>query len=137
MSIISQYKLPIEEVPGYPGFEAKWHEFITRPTSSIHRRILPNTKDAPGGGGYYDPTTTDVTVLAQKALSWMAFPRDLILPTNRDDRESAFKLADVDRNNLRHPQNEYCEWRVEKQRLRWEVHSRSEQSASNPAGSRH
>ena len=69
------------------------------------------------GGAFYDPTETDVNVVATKTLTWIGFPRDVLLPGNRDNKPAAYATADAD-VALRDPQNEYFEWYVTRNRSR-------------------
>src|SRR5262245_45431649 len=63
------------------------------------------------GDGFYNPHRTNVNVVGEHALTWMGFPRDVMAP-NRDSRAFAFQVADT--TPMRGAQNEYCEWRVER-----------------------
>ena len=45
-------------------------------------------------------------------MAWMGFPRDAFLPDQRDDKQSAFALADEEPR--RDAQNEYFEWHAER-----------------------
>ena len=78
----------------------------------LHRR-RPVAAISPGsnGGAFYDPTQTDVDVVAEKTLTWIGFPRDVLLPGNRDNKLAAYATADAD-VAARNPQNEYFEWYV-------------------------
>ena len=87
---------------GQPSTPA-WSSFIAAGLSALRL--------GDSGGAFYDPTETDVNVVATKTLTWMGFPRDVLLPGNRDNKPAAYATADAD-VALRDPQNEYFEWYV-------------------------
>ncbi len=94
----------LRDVPAGSPFYANWSSFI----SSEIADLTPGDNN----GAFYDPTVTNVSVAGEKAMVWMGFPRDVILPNRRDDRAAAFALADGD-VAMRSRQNEYFEWRVD------------------------
>ena len=103
MALITRFRTPagIMDMPAGSPFYDRWHTFLeTR---------LNDTTPGSGGGGFYDASRTDVSVLGERHLTWMAFPRRVLLPSHRDDRIGAFVLAEN-----RSVQDEYCEWRTER-----------------------
>jgi hypothetical protein len=86
--------------PGSP-FYASWSTYIA------DRIFAASLGD--NGGAFYDPTETNVDVVGQKTLTWIGFPRDVLLPANHDNKSAAYAAADADvaRRSL---QNEYFEW---------------------------
>lgn len=102
MALITRFRPPagITDLPEGSPFYANWHQFLDS-------RIAAFSEYPPGA--FYNASRTDVTVLGDRHLTWMAFPRDLLLPNRRDNRREAYALAD-ERGN----QNEYCEWRTER-----------------------
>jgi len=110
MALLARYDTPasLRDMPVGSPFYDNWHNHIaTRLNAST-----PGTN----GGEFYDATQTDVNILGEHALVWMAFPRRVLMP-RRDDHTAAFIEADRtpggDIGN-RFVQDEYCEWRVER-----------------------
>jgi hypothetical protein len=105
MALLAQFDTPasLRDMPAGSPFYTNWHNFIDN-------RLAPFTPGGgtSAGGEFYDPTETDINVAAQRTLTWMAFPRDVLLPGRRDNRNDAFMQADSVAN--RGLQNEYCEW---------------------------
>lgn len=110
MSLLARYDTPasLRDMPVGSPFYDNWHNFIAL-------RIAASTIGT-NGGEFYDATQTDVNILGEHTLVWMAFPRRVLMP-RRDDRTAAFIEADRtpggDSGN-RTVQDEYCEWRVER-----------------------
>lgn len=113
MALLAQFDTPasLRDMPAGSVFYTNWNNFIAN--------AIPASR--PGGGTaagseFYDPTETDVNIAAARTLTWMAFPRRVLLPSLRDNRAQAFADADQpspgDPFNSRHKQDEYCEWFV-------------------------
>ena len=90
--------------PGHPS---------TPPGATSSPRGWRRSRPGDNGGAFYDPTETDVNVAATKTLTWIGFPRDVLLPGNRDNKLAAYVAADAD-VAFRDPQNEYFEWYVKR-----------------------
>lgn len=105
MALIARFDTPasVRDLPAGSAFYDDWHAFLAGGLNTT-----PGTGTATGG--FYDASEVDVTVIAERALVWMAFPRQ-VLVAHRDDRRAAFAAADAD-VAFRDPQNEYCEWHV-------------------------
>ena len=107
MALLPQFDTPasLRDAPAGSPFYAAWSNFIAAGLAAV----------TPGdnGGAFYDPTQTDVNVAATKTLTWMGFPRDVLLPGNRDNKLAAYVAADAD-VAFRDPQNEYFEWYVKR-----------------------
>ena len=101
MALLPSFDTPasLRDMPAGSPFYDRWNRFIAD-------RIAASTSGS-GGGEFYDPTETNVNVIAEHTLVWMGFPRDLLVASNRDDRRAAF-IAGENRDL----QEEYCEWRV-------------------------
>src|SRR5262245_44850445 len=107
MALLPQFDTPasLRDAPAGSPFYAAWSNFIAAG--------LPAVRPGDNAGGFYDPTETDVNVAATKTLTWIGFPRDVLLPGNRDNKLAAYSAADAD-IALRDPQNEYFEWYVKR-----------------------
>ena len=109
MALLPRFDTPasLRDAPAGSPFYTAWSNFIAGGLADL----------SPGdnGGAFYDPTQTDVNVVASKTLTWGGFPRDVLLPANRDNRPAAYALAD---GNVaqRARQNEYFEWYVRRNR---------------------
>lgn len=103
MALISRFETPaaLRDLPVGSVFYDNWHNHIAT-------RLNASTPGS-GGGEFYDASETDVNVVGGRQLTWMAFPRRVLLPARRDDRTAAFLAAES-----RLVQDEYCEWRTEK-----------------------
>jgi hypothetical protein len=97
----------LRDAPAGSPFYSSWSNLIAAGLAAL----------SPGdnGGAFYDPTETDVNIVASKTLTWMGFPRDVFLPGNRDNKPAAYAFADTD-VATRDPQNEYFEWYVTRNR---------------------
>lgn len=110
MPLLARYDTPasLRDMPVGSPFYNNWNNLIAM-------RLAASTPGT-NGGEFYDATQTDVNILGEHALVWMAFPRRVLMP-RRDDRTAAFIEADRtpagDFGN-RVVQDEYCEWRVER-----------------------
>ena len=108
MALITRFDTPasLRDLPAGSPFYDNWHNFIAG--------SLNPTTAGTNGGEFYDASQTNVNIVGEHTLVWMAFPRDVLMP-QRDDRTRAFITADRtpggDVGN-RDVQNEYCEWRV-------------------------
>ena len=105
MALLPRFDTPasLRDAPAGSPFYTTWSNFIATGLADL----------SPGdnGGAFYDPTRTDVNIVAEKTLTWIGFPRDVLLPGNRDNKPAAFAAADAD-VAFRGPQNEYFEWYV-------------------------
>jgi hypothetical protein len=109
MALLPGFDTPasVRDAPAASPFYAAWSDFIaTR---------LGDVSPGDNGGAFYDPTQTDVHVVGSKTLTWIGFPRDVLLPGNRDNKPAAYAFADADVAR-RTPQNEYFEWHVKRNR---------------------
>ncbi len=106
MALLTRFDTPafLADVPAGSAFYNQWSAFVSR--------LIGGTTPGTGGGAFYDPTITDVTVAGEKQLVWMGFPRDRILPASRDNKMAAYIMADSV-PDTRQWQNEYFEWRVD------------------------
>lgn len=102
MALLARFDTPasLRDVPSASPFYAKW--------DSLLKGAIADVTPGDNGGAFYDPSATDVQVEGEKAMVWMGFPRDVLLPGRRDDRRAAYVVADSDRSR----QNEYFEWYV-------------------------
>lgn len=105
MPLVTRFDTPasLNDMPAGSVFYDNWHNFIAS-------RLNTTAGTGTALGEFYDASEVDVDVAAERALVWMAFPRQ-VLVDRRDDRRAAFIFADSDAAT-RDPQNEYCEWRV-------------------------
>jgi hypothetical protein len=101
MTLIAQFDTPasLRDLPAGSPFYLNWHNFL--------EGELNDATTGSSGGEFYDASQTDVDVLAERSLVWMAFPRALMVVGNRDNRPLAFALGES-----RDLQEEYCEWHV-------------------------
>lgn len=101
MALVTQFDTPasLRDLPAGSLFYDNWHNFIAG--------SLNASTPGSGGGEFYDASETDVNIAAERQLTWMGFPRRLMVFTHRDNRRQAFIDAE-DRDK----QEEYCEWRV-------------------------
>src|SRR5687767_8802581 len=99
MALLASFETPaaLRDAPAGSPFYATWSNYIAGALAAV----------TPGnnGGAFYDPTQTDVDVVGEKTLTWMGFPRDVLLPGNRDNKPAAYAAADAD-VATRNPQNE-------------------------------
>lgn len=107
MALLPKFDTPafLADTPANSPFYNNWSTFISN--------MIGGTTPGIGGGAFYNPTTTDVNIAGEKKLTWMGFPRDLILPGNRDNKTAAYIQADSS-PATRQKQNEYFEWRVDR-----------------------
>lgn len=108
MPLLPRFDTPafLNDVPAGSPFYSNWSAFISK--------LMGETKAGDGGGIFYNPTTTDITPTAEKPMTWMGFPRQLMLNNaNGVDRTAAFIAADVDVEK-RDPQIEYFEWKADR-----------------------
>jgi hypothetical protein len=108
MALVTQFDTPasLRDAPVGSAFYASWHTLLAG--------ALGTTLGTGTGAGskFYDASETDVTPIAEHTLTWMGFPRQVLM-THRDDRRAAFIQADAD-VSFRSSQNEYCEWWVKR-----------------------
>jgi hypothetical protein len=109
MALLPLFDTPasLRDAPAGSPFYTSWSNFIATRLSAV--------RSGDNGGAFYDPTETDVNVAATKTLTWIGFPRDVLLPGNRDNKPAAYAFADSD-VAFRDPQNEYFEWYVTRNR---------------------
>jgi hypothetical protein len=105
MALLAAFDTPaaIRDAPAGSPFYANWSNYIAGELAAV--------TSGSNGGAFCDPTQTDVNVVGEKTLTWMGFPRDVLLPVNRDNKPAAYAAADAD-VATRDPQNEYFEWYV-------------------------
>jgi hypothetical protein len=105
MALLPIFDTPasVRDAPAGSPFYGAWSSFIATRLSAV--------RPGDNGGAFYDPTETDVNIAAAKTLTWIGFPRDVLLPGNRDNKPAAYAFADSD-VAFRDPQNEYFEWYV-------------------------
>ena len=106
MALLARFDTPasLRDVPDDSPFYKSWHDYVSGQ--------IANSTVGDEGGAFYNPAVTDVDIVGEKAMVWMGFPRDVFLPDYRDDKLNAFAEADQDPRRSR--QNEYFEWRVER-----------------------
>src|SRR5690606_18058376 len=96
----------LKDVPASSPFYDKWSAFISR--------LMGGVTKGDKGGAFYNPTKTDLKITAEKAMTWMGFPRELMINgATGGDRGAAFTAADADVAQ-RNPQIEYFEWKVDR-----------------------
>lgn len=107
MALVTRFDTPasLRDLPAGSPFYDNWHNFLAT-------RLNTTAATGTAGGEFYDASEHDVSVVAERSLVWMAFPRQ-VLVAHRDDRRAAFVEADSDLAT-RNPQNEYCEWFVKR-----------------------
>jgi hypothetical protein len=105
MALLATFDTPasLRDAPAGSPFYTAWSNFIAGGLAAV--------RPGDNGGAFYDPTETDVNIAASKTLTWIGFPRDVLLPGNRDNKPAAYAFADSD-GAFRDPQNEYFEWYV-------------------------
>lgn len=105
MPLLTRFDTPasVRDLPAGSPFYDTWSDFL-------ESGLITTAGTGTATGEFYDASEVDVNVLAERALVWMAFPRQ-VLVKHRDDRRAAFVEADAD-VAFRDPQNEYCEWHV-------------------------
>ena len=96
----------LQDVPADSQFYARWSAFVSG-------HIEAETR-GDNGGAFYNPALTQVEIVGEKAMVWMGFPRDVLLPDRRDDKTGAFAEAEAEADDARTKHNEYFEWRVER-----------------------
>lgn len=103
MATLARFDTPgsLRDLPAGSPFYDNWSAFVAG-------LIVDQTPGSPAGG-FVDPTQRNLAVAGEKGLVWMGFPRDLLLPANRDDHRAAHVVADAT-PSTRDPQNEYFEW---------------------------
>ena len=108
MALVTQFDTPasVRDAPAGSAFYAQWHAFLAGALSTV------SGTGTGAGSKFYDASEIDVIPIAQHTLTWMAFPRQ-VLVAHRDNRNAAFAAADAVRVT-RNPQNEYCEWYVKR-----------------------
>ena len=109
MSLITQFDTPasIKDFDENSEFYKQWHEFV--------KGLIEEKTPGPNGGHFYNPAEVDVDIIGEKTISWMGFPRRVLLPNLRDNKWEAYKIADnANRKDRGHEQDEYFEWYVHK-----------------------
>jgi|GEM_PF-1540237 len=106
MALLSRFDTPasVRDLPLGSPFYNQWSNYLSN--------MIGPTLPGDGGGAWYNPSTTDVQIAGERGMVWMGFPRQVLL-SNRDNRQAAFAAADSSPSN-RNPQNEYFEWKVER-----------------------
>lgn len=106
MGLITRFETPakLRDIQGSTFYD-NWHAFVDNE--------LDNDQAGPNGGAFYNPARTDVNIAAAKIMTWMALPRRVLLPNNRDDKTAVYKICDqTNRKDPNHAQDEYFEWFV-------------------------
>jgi hypothetical protein len=108
VALVTQFDTPgsLRDAPAGSAFYTDWHNFLAGALSTL------NGTGTGAGSKFYDPSEIDITPTVEHRLTWMGFPRQVLM-ANRDDRRPAFIAADTD-VATRNPQNEYCEWWVKR-----------------------
>ena len=90
MALLATFDTPasLRDAPAGSPFYTAWSNFIAGGLSAV--------RPGDNGGAFYDPTETDVNIAASKTLTWIGFPRDVLLPGNRDNKPAAYAFADSD-----------------------------------------
>ena len=106
---LAQFDTPgrLRDAPAGSAFYTRWHQFVSD-------RIGAGSTGTGGVGEFYNATRKDVDLVGERSLVWMGFPRRLMVTQHRDDRTTAFRLADKHTVGDRRFQEEYCEWRAVK-----------------------
>lgn len=106
MPLLDRFDTPARhrDEPPESEFYQRWSDYVDG--------LLADLVANPSGGGFYNPTRLDVDTAGEKAMVWMGLPREEWLPVRRDDKQALYKTADE--ADLRHVQNEYFEWRTER-----------------------
>lgn len=107
MALVTRFDTPagLRDLPAGHAFYDDWHAFLAG-------AMVTTAGTGTATGEFYDASEVDVNLLAEHALVWMAFPRQVFV-AHRDDRDAAFVEADAD-VATRNSQNEYCEWHVKR-----------------------
>lgn len=103
MPLLTRFDTPasLRDMPAGSPFYDNWSAFVAG-------LIADQTPGTPAGG-FFDPTARNAVIAGSKTLVWMGFPRNVLLPGNRDDHAAAHADADLS-PSTRGPQNEYFEW---------------------------
>ena len=108
MPLLTRFDTPafLKDIVDGSPFYKNWSVFISG--------LMGTTKKGTGGGAFYNPVKTDINITAEKLMTWMGFPRELMLKGfNSADKTAAFIAADADVKK-RMPQIEYFEWKVDR-----------------------
>ena len=108
MPLLKRFDTPalLKDVPASSPFYNNWSAFLSK--------LFGAATKGDGGGVFYNPTKTDVTSTAEKVMTWMAFPREVLLKAaTAKNKTAAFAAAEADEGK-RVPQIEYFEWRTER-----------------------
>ena len=106
----------LRDAPERSTFYGEWDGFV-RLLFGPDNPGAPDIDDPSGRlGGFYNPATTDVAVVANRDLIWMGFPRPLLVG-DQSGRHGAFPASDTrDRSDRttggQSTQVEYLEWHV-------------------------
>ena len=108
MATLPKFDTParLRDMPAGSPFYDNWSNFI--------KARIDDIRNGDNSGGFYDPTATDVDVAGEKTLTWLGFPRRILLPSRRDDKPDALMRADSNTPGRRFEQDEYFEWYVHK-----------------------
>ena len=108
MSLLKKFDTPasLRDVPASSTFYDEWHKHVDSTFGD----------ESPGenGGTLFNPARTSVQIAGEKSMNWNGFPREVLLPIRRDKKREAYKAADQIRDYPEHPQTEYFEWYVHK-----------------------
>lgn len=101
MPLVTRFDTPasLRDFPAGSPFYDTWHAYL----AGAIARVTPGS----GGGEFFNPSLVNVNPIAAHSLTWMGFPRHLLIFQHRDDRAAAFSAGEN-----RDVQEEYCEWHV-------------------------
>jgi len=116
MPLLSRFETPaaLRDFPAGSPFYDRWSEKVSELLGAVELPGAAGPEPAPDGtsvGGFFNPHLHDHNPVAERALVWMGFPRELLI-THRDDRQRAFELGEARGVTERNTQVEYFEWRT-------------------------
>lgn len=101
-------------------FRESWHQFwygiLDNLANGYHPLAQPPCKGEPNPrprcfNPLAEGTQEQFTLLANRTIPWMAFPRIAMVKNHRDDRQEAFRSAEqTDIYGNKKLKSEYCEW---------------------------
>src|ERR1051325_813020 len=144
MALLQRFDPPafMSDFDKIPGGREAWHQYVSACfTSSINAQKPKLAKSDSGKNDtvqFFDPTTYDPGEVVLQAVTWNAFPKELLVRFGRDEALvqadrlwpiSAYRDREYDPNKpgqaeidreapaFYRPLNEYCEWRVERDQV--------------------
>ena len=108
MPLLKKFDTPasLRDVPASSPFYYEWHKFVDS--------TFGDESSGENGGVVFNPARTNVRIAGEKSMTWNGFPRRVLLPIRRDRKREAYKVAEQIRDNPNHPQDEYFEQYVHK-----------------------